>query len=294
MLKVITFFNVKGGVGKTTLTVNTAAKLAHVHPGKSKVLILDLDAQAGATNYIFGAEQQEHYEKEEKTLYNLLLEMFSGSQPNIDDYAIKAFNWSGKLYVVPGSYSILEAEKAALTSTGLWLLKLREIVHRAVDFGYNYIFIDPPATFGVLTKMALAASQYFVIPVIPDQLGLGAFKLLDKGFRTFIVDLRTVLSIEELPVCGGVVFNRLKSKTHYIIADKIAEEARRHKLYGRYPIPVYKTRLDDTVDYTKCLERHEPIFTCKGISKKTKEQFERYFKEFYAYVVEDGARKVKK
>lgn len=71
-MKVVTFLSVKGGVGKTTLTVNTANELASRVGGEEKVLVIDLDAQAGASVYLLGHEQQKNLEKTGLTAYGLL------------------------------------------------------------------------------------------------------------------------------------------------------------------------------------------------------------------------------
>ncbi len=295
MEKVVTFFNIKGGVGKTTLAVNTAAMLASKDPGSAKVLIIDLDAQAGATNYVFGPKKQIEYEKDGKTVYDLLSGYLDGkiTEPeNLEKYIAWAEEWNERLYVIPGSYAILNIEKKAIADTGVWLVKLRSLIKLLHRGGYNYIFIDPPATFGVLSQMSLAASDYFVVPVIPDELGFGVLTLFkSREFNNFIFDIASI-GIER-PLCGGIVFNRIKSDTHQKIADRIAYEISRFKLYGRYRIPVYKTRIKDTVKYTQCLADHRPIYSCKHVKGKdpTKKIFEEYFKEFYRYVIQDAVKR---
>lgn len=294
-VKTIIFFNIKGGVGKTTLTVNTASMLDNRLPGSHKILIIDLDAQASATNYIFGQNKQNEFEKIGKTAYNLLSEYIEAKEkePSIEEFIIKAPDkWGKSLYIVPGSYDILEVEKKALVELGTWLLLLRNVVDGAFKQGFNYIFIDPPASFGTLSKIAIGASNYFIVPVIPDELGRGSFKLfIGPSFRQVIFELRkTGIPPDQLPVCGGVVFNRVRSNSNQkIIADKIREEIKKQKMYGKYPIPVYKTILNDYVAYTYSLEQHIPIFRLPKKYNNAKKQFEAYFNEFYDFVINNKA-----
>lgn len=135
--------------------------------------------------------------------------------------------------------------------------------------------------------------------MVPDELGRGSLKLLNtKAFNTLVFELRsTGLSWEELPLCGGVVFNKIKtgSSTHVKIAEKLSHEIEGRRLYGKYKMPVYKTMLGNYVVYTKSLERHLPLFKLRSLSsndKKAVNQFNEYFGEFYRYVVEDEARRL--
>lgn len=297
-VKTIIFFNIKGGVGKTTLTVNTASKLARTYPGKIKILIIDLDAQAGATNYIFGPDKQENFEKTKNTTYNLLKEYIKGKINDLSQFLIQAPRiWGNRLYVVPGSYEILEIEREAIASSGMWLTKLKTLINMlANQEGFTHVFIDPPATFGVLSQMALAASDYFVIPVIPDELGKGSFKLFrSMEFNHVVFELRSAgIPLENLPVCGGVIFNRVKTKTHEKISKIIREEIKKLRLYSHYQIPVYETLLGDYIIYTKCLGEHKPIFEkCSNETsndKQAKKQFDEYYREFFEYVIQDKAK----
>jgi len=158
-VKTITFFNIKGGVGKTTLTVNTASKLVHLHPHAPKTLIIDLDAQASATNYVFGPSSQEDFEKSGWTVYEMvseLVESYGEGRVDVTRYARRApEEWGRGLYLVPGSYSIMELEKEVFAGLGTWLLLMRRITSLLASHGFKYVFIDPPASFGVLSRMAL-------------------------------------------------------------------------------------------------------------------------------------------
>ncbi len=71
-MKTIAFLSVKGGVGKTTLTVNTAHMLAEIVKGSDRVLILDLDAQASASLYVLGHENLRKFESSGVSMYDAL------------------------------------------------------------------------------------------------------------------------------------------------------------------------------------------------------------------------------
>jgi len=266
-VKVTTFLSVKGGVGKTTLTVNTANELAERVGGSEKVLVIDLDAQAGATVYVLGHKQQEDLEKKGRTAYELLrstLKVKVGGTPNPGKFIVSAEkDWSSRLYLLPGDSRIMAIEREAVAEAAAggfgWIVLLRQLLPKLRDSGYSYVFIDPPTAFGALARMALAAADYFVIPIVPDDFGRVSFRMFVSDFFNETAWQVKQSGRDELPLCGGVVFNKIKTSGKGIpvqerIADSIAEEVSRNKLYGRYLIPVYKSRLHDYIAYVRSLE----------------------------------------
>ncbi len=297
MGRVITFLSAKGGVGKTTLCVNTADMLARRVSGSDKVLLIDLDAQASATLYVLGYDSQQRHERDERTVYNFLLKLWEEGDVKLDDYVVKApsSSWSERLYIVPGDAKIMELERKAVATGGAWgrgwLGLLKHAVDKFREKGFEYIFIDPPATLGVLSTMALAACDYFIIPIVPDDFGRASFRLfMSDFFNRAAYEIVKQGVRGELPLCGGVVFNKLlpQSKKHPQIADEIEREILSRRLYGRYPVPVYKTRLREYIAYAKALDEHKPIDKIKD-AKEAQDQFRQFFNEFYDYVIKGKA-----
>lgn len=300
-MKVVTFLSVKGGVGKTTLTVNTANELAERVGGSEKVLVIDLDAQAGATVYVLGHKRQDNLEKEGKTVYKLLrsvLKAKGGEALDPEEFIVhvpKELGWSSRFYLLPGDSRIMAIEREAIAETAVtgfgWIAILRLLLPKLRECGYNYVFIDPPATFGALARMALAAADYFIIPIVPDDFGRVSFKMFVSDFFNEAVFQIKQSGRDELPLCGGVVFNKIKKGTQQeYIAESITKEISGSKLYGRYLIPVYKSRLHDYIAYVKALEAHKPLSKLKSEGKQAIEEFKQYFEEFYDYVVLDKLR----
>lgn len=299
--KAITFISIKGGVGKTTIMVNVANELAERE--SEKVLIIDLDAQAGSSLYVLGPERLRSYEEQERTLYHLIQRELQGEdieKIEVMKYIAKAEGkWSAQLYVLPGSAQILEIEREFSGKSGAWLFKLRRIVKRLEAEGYRYVFIDPPASFTVLSRSAFAACDYFLVPVVPDEFGLNALAFFESGaFSATVRDLidtaMTFGATIEIPLCGGVFANKVRRGTY--LADKwneIASKARNIKLYGKWPIPVYTTILYDYIDYARALEQHKPVkyvIQRDKEGKKKLEEFNKFFNEFREYVIKDKAR----
>jgi chromosome partitioning protein len=161
--RVIALINQKGGVGKTTTTVNLGAALAL--EGK-RVLVIDLDPQAHATLHL-GIEQAGI----QLSSYDLLLD------PESDATAcIQSIN--ANLAVIPSETDLAAAESELATETDRHQ-RLREVLGR-IGAAFDYVLIDCPPSLGVLTVNALAASQEVLIPMQAHFLALqGVGKLME-------------------------------------------------------------------------------------------------------------------
>lgn len=163
MGKIISIINQKGGVGKTTTTVNLAAAVAE--SGK-KVLLVDLDSQSNATSsYGFTGKELD------VTVYDLLI---SDVEPK---EAIKHSKHCN-VDIIGSNIDLAGAEiEMVVLEKREYLLKnaLNKIRHL-----YDFIFIDCPPSLGLLTLNALAASNSILIPIQPEYFALeGVSKLVN-------------------------------------------------------------------------------------------------------------------
>ncbi len=147
MAKVISIVNQKGGVGKTTTTVNLGAALALEN---KKILIVDFDQQANAT-ITLGIKREEV----EKDIVNFLLDDCS------DNVILKTGD--ANLDVIPASLRIATFEQMIQNIENKELL-LNNKLQKIQDF-YDYILIDCPPALGVIIDNALYASDSVIIPV---------------------------------------------------------------------------------------------------------------------------------
>lgn len=147
MAKVISIVNQKGGVGKTTTTVNLGAALALEN---KKILIVDFDQQANAT-ITLGIKREEV----EKDIVNFLLDDCS------DNLILKTGD--ANLDVIPASLKIATFEQMIQNIENKELL-LQHKIESLKDI-YDYILIDCPPALGVIIDNALYASDSVIIPV---------------------------------------------------------------------------------------------------------------------------------
>ena len=161
-MKVISFVNQKGGVAKTTSCVNIGASLAD--QGKT-VLLIDLDAQ-GSLSTSTGLRE---IGADELTTYEVL----KGA-----DIKEATRTLSESLSVLPTDIRLSGAEIELSSVPGREFL-LREAL-TAFDGAFDYVLIDCPPSLGVLTLIALTASDGVIVPVKADYLALkGMSQLVD-------------------------------------------------------------------------------------------------------------------
>jgi len=201
--RIIALMNQKGGVGKTTTTVNLGAALAEA--GK-RVCMIDLDPQAHLTiNY--GIEPN----SDAVGLYDVLVNgaSFLEAVQKIDDH----------IAVLPSSIDLAAAEVELVSVMGRELILKKRI--EAAQHDFEFILIDCPPSLGLLTINSLAASSEVIIPMQPHFLALqGVAKLLEtvqlvnkrmnpklrvSGIVLTMFDAQTRLSTEVVNELNGFI-----------------------------------------------------------------------------------------
>lgn len=193
---VIATANMKGGVGKTTLTVNLATCLAKNH-GK-RVLVLDLDSQISATLSLMSPLDFAKRRKQRKTFRYLLDEVIN---PNPDAKLTihdivqsKVCNLPG-LDLLPGDIDLydefvvsemLHQQSVALGEQDferIWNRFERVLINnilKPVREEYDFILLDCAPGYNLLTRSALAASDFYVLPAKPEPLSVVGIQLLER------------------------------------------------------------------------------------------------------------------
>jgi chromosome partitioning protein len=204
---VITIANQKGGVGKTTTTVNIAAALA-LHG--LRVLVIDLDPQGNASTAL-GVP----HSIGTPSTYELLL----GGQPMSD--VIAQVEIADTLFCVPATLDLAGAD-IELTSLVAREHRLARAIEAYLQTSppMDYIFIDCPPSLGLLTLNALVAAREVMIPIQCEYYALeGLAQLLNT------IDLVKAHLNPDLTV-GTVLLTMYDSRTR--LADQVADEVRRH------------------------------------------------------------------
>jgi len=209
----ISFVNLKGGVGKTTLAVNLAANLAYYH--RKKVLLVDLDPQTNSTvSLVSPKEYIESFKKKGRTLKSLYDDQLNNSSCFVFDSVV--------------CKDAASVEKLDLLVSDLELIDIdikishlpnnHAIVRNSLESSfsaYDFVFFDCPPNLGTLTQNGLFASDYYVVPVQPDFLSTFGIDLITGRVDWFKGRIGTSASQFRLDY-GGIIFNRVRNTTEHI------------------------------------------------------------------------------
>lgn len=177
MTKIVSIINLKGGVGKTTLTVALAEFVAISNPQK-KVLVIDLDPQSNSSAALIGEDKWSEHVKNGRTLFTLFKDQLDDTV-NFDLNASivkKASNLSGglpNLHVLPSSLEFIGIQDRIVNISQTALIRPIDVLSNSLGSllgQYDLVLVDCPPSLGLVTRNGLIMSDYFLIPVIPDRL----------------------------------------------------------------------------------------------------------------------------
>jgi chromosome partitioning protein len=185
---IISVFNQKGGVAKTTTTTNLACALAEY--GK-KVLIVDFDPQANSTNALgIDDENLEHSVYDLLNEYNALRNRQEFKSERVKKFILKT---SFTVDILPSDINLADAEQTLSNAVSREMLLSKVLTSIRND--YDYIVIDCPPSLGLLSINALTASDKIIIPLYPSYFSVKGIKQLLRTYTLIKDNLRPDLEI---------------------------------------------------------------------------------------------------
>jgi chromosome partitioning protein len=232
--RILAVANQKGGVGKTDLTVNLSCELASL--GK-RTLLIDLDPQANATDYLVGPGTPIS-----KTTADLLLD----DSVTLDDVVIE--NCRANLDIIPSNQN-LSSTQIRLANDINMQFKLKKKLKALTegDRGYDFVFVDTPPSLGLLTVNTLTAASGVIIPVQTHYFAMEGVVQLQETIQKVREDINPGLKVL------GLVLTMYDRRT--LISKEVAEKVRDESSER-----VFSTVIPVNVRLAEAPSHHKSIF----------------------------------
>jgi len=247
----ISFINLKGGVGKTQLTIALAEFLVKEH--NKKVLVVDLDPQTNATVMLIGDRKWKELNNAGKTLYQLFKDKIDGTNKfNILESIVKkTSNVDGgldDLHLLPSSLDLIHIQDEIPTipsrNPSVAPAKILQEAIQPIQENYDFILIDCPPNLGIITQNGLMVSDYYLIPTKADYISTyGIPQILDR------VNKFNRLSNRNVNPLGVVItmYSGHHKRLHDEVIDLLKRQHPELKIFDNY-IP-FRQRIAETALY---------------------------------------------
>ncbi|NMB26932.1 MAG: ParA family protein [Tissierellia bacterium] len=203
MARIVTIFNQKGGVGKTTTVINLAAALGKLN---KKVLVIDVDPQGNATSGL-GIDKK-----------SLELSIYDGFINGINLEQILQKTSAENVDIIPSNVDLAGAEIELIGMNDRELVLEKAI--RDIEDNYDFIFIDCPPSLGLLSINGLSASHSVLIPIQCEYYALEGVSQLVDTIMLVKKSLNPGLEIE------GVVLSMFDGRTNLSI--QVVDEVKKY------------------------------------------------------------------
>lgn len=294
MTKVVSIINLKGGVGKTTTTIQLAECLSSEF--SKKVLVIDLDPQTNATIALVGENTWEELDKRKQTLFHL----FNDKLEKTSDFNINEALQScvsnlrlPSLNLLASSIRFIDIqdlisdipEKTGYAINPMEVLKTA--IHDELKY-FDYILIDCPPNLGFITRNGIEISDYYLIPTIPDTLSTYGIPQIIKKIQDF--KSQRPLKIE----CLGLLITKYSSNSDSHVRGLKTLPSRFENIFNQLRLPVssvFDTLIPQSNATTDAMNFKDKSSTFKEKYGRSKSG-DRYLHEYVTDLTKEFIRRV--
>jgi chromosome partitioning protein len=252
MVVIISFINMKGGVGKTTIS-SLIGEILSSEYGR-KTLLIDLDPQINSTLTFIHEDEWKDKDDKNLTISQLFQDYIDKTYKfDFDKSIFKKVNKirepKGTLDLLPSSpilsliqerlYNYINNPQGRIPPD----LILKENISEYLN-NYSFVLLDAPPNIGIISRNGLKISNYFVIPVIPDYLST-------YGINELLYQLNNYYKIN-IPLLGIIINKYKHTKTH----DSIIESLTAKEKYKNGP-HIFNHRIRETIKLSDFPQHHD-------------------------------------
>jgi chromosome partitioning protein len=266
---IISTVNMKGGVGKTTLTVNLATCLAKRH--NKRVLVLDLDSQISATLSLLSPHEFAKLRKKRHTLSYLLDNVINPnpwSKLDIRDIIVSNICGIDGLELLPGDIELYDEfqvsamlhqqalERGEQEFQKVWdnfeRILIKEIVAPIID-DYDFIILDCAPGYNLLTRSGIAASDFYLLPARPEPLSLVGIQLLERRIAKLKESHKNIepLDIKLLGIVFILSAGGLMGRYYKQVMKRVRDDF--------YPEQLFENSIPMDVNVAKAVDLFTPV-----------------------------------
>ena len=266
---IVSTTNMKGGVGKTTLTVNLATCLAKYH-GK-RVLVVDLDPQISATLSLMPPTEFAKLRREQRTLKSLIHKAITNDPQynlGVEDVIQPYAGTLTGIDILPGDIDLyndfLVAEtmyKKAMRNPGnnfqtVWdgfEDDLLQDILKSVVPQYDFIILDCAPSYNIITRSSLVNSDFYLIPAKPEPLSYIGIQLLERQVKRLIETHQA--DRKEQTQLIGIVFTMSRN----ILAGRYYQKVMQRVRQEFNAAQIFKTTVPMDVNVSKAVDSFKPV-----------------------------------
>jgi chromosome partitioning protein len=255
MAKKVSLINMKGGVGKSTLAVNLAWQFAGLRKWNKKVLLVDLDPQFNASQYLIGVYKYEQILANHiPTVWDIFEQLTHtpGKPPKQLDpqsvlYNVVRYSDGSRIDLIPSQLELAYSMRNPGQKESL----LAQLISK-VESDYDLVLLDCAPTESVLTTAAYLASDFILVPVKPEYLSTIGLPLLVRSMDEFKSSPHGNPKLQ----LAGIVFNHASDYA----PEEVKSKSDVNRMAAQYKWYVFKSEVSYSRSYPKGAREGQPIF----------------------------------
>lgn len=288
MARIVSFINYKGGVGKTTLAVETAATLAKQY--SFKVLVVDLDPQTNASFYLVSEDEWESWANDRGSLKDLFDAAIDGEDFDVANIIME--DLYDVLDLLPSHLDLLPVDLRLAAKLGADSSDSKVLIKDYIgpvieEREYDFVIIDCPPNLNLVTQNALMLSDSYVVACLPEYFSVRGIGLIETQISNMMSQINGTLErfgADPIigPVMRGIIFNRIRYRT----GGTIDQENWMSQVRQQYPAVTFENFVAETVRVAEASWRGPITFSPRSADQAYVDQLLAVAQEFFDKVVQ--------